>query len=87
MSTPGLHLSLTELLGEDLADQVITILDEQAAHRCKDSDCVRWWAHSRIARHAWRHQPSPPLAWGLLGPRCFDCGRYAWSRIHRQQGV
>lgn len=67
-----------------LTDDIIEILDEEAGRRCRDTDCLRWWPHSRLARHRWRHVAGAPLSRGLFGMRCFNCGRRANSRIHKK---
>lgn len=83
MAEPSLRDRLTGIVGTDKADRVIALLDEEAVTRCRDTDCVRLWPHSRIAQHLWRHPVGAPIGWGLFGRRCFNCGHYTWRRIHR----
>ena len=77
-----LRARIAAIVGPEATNRVIELLDEEAAHRCRDADCVRVWPHSRLARHLWRHAPVPPLSPGLFGRRCFTCGQPAWRRIH-----
>lgn len=74
---------ITAIVGTSAAEQVIDILNDEAAHRCRDADCIRLLPHSRLARHLWRHVPVAPLAPGLFGRRCVVCGQPGWTRIHR----
>lgn len=74
------------LVGPGKAVEVFALLDEEAASRCRDADCIRWWPHSRLARHLWRHECGAPRTRGLFGWRCFNCGQSSWRRIHRTGG-
>jgi hypothetical protein len=78
-----LRTRLTAIVGPEATDRVIELLDEEAAQRCRDTDCVRRRPHSRLAPHLWRHPVGAPIVWGLFGRRCFNCGHYVWRRIHR----
>jgi hypothetical protein len=75
---------IAAIAGPSTAEQIIELLDEEAAKRCRDRDCTRLWPHSSLAHHQWRHAPIAPLSPGLLGRRCFTCGRPTWRRIHRR---
>lgn len=83
MAERSVRERLTTVVGTDKAALVIGLLDEEAATRCRDADCVRRWPHSRIALHLWRHPAGAPTERGLFGRRCFNCGHYVWRRIHR----
>lgn len=83
MAEPSLRDRLTAIVGTDKVERVIDLLDEEAVTRCRDDDCVRRRAHSRLDRHLWRHTAGAPLTRGLFGWLCFNCGRSTWRRIHR----
>lgn len=68
---------------ESTADEVIHLLDEEIAERCRDRDCARIFPHSRISAHLWRHEAEPPFTRVLLGWRCFSCDMRKGHRIHR----
>ena len=78
-----LYDRIAQLTGAEIAERVIEILDEEASQRCRDADCIRLFPHSRLSRHLWRHEAAAPLSLGLLGMRCFTCGRPTWRRVHR----
>lgn len=77
-----LRTRIAAITGPAAAEEVIELLNEEAATRCTDPDCIRWWPHSRLARHLWRHNASAPRTLGLFGWRCFTCGQSTWRRIH-----
>lgn len=83
MSDQSLHARIVAIAGTDAADRILDLLDEEAAQRCRDADCMRRLPHSRLARHLWRHRPGAPLTRGVFGRRCFNCGHYVWRRIHK----
>ncbi|MFD7794357.1 hypothetical protein [Streptomyces sp. NPDC059759] len=83
MGDLSLRDRLTGIVGPTLARRVIALLDEEALTPCRDTDCVRIRSHSRLGFHLWRHPVGAPIVRGLLGRKCFNCGQYAWRRIHR----
>ncbi|HEY3477932.1 MAG TPA: hypothetical protein VGL02_03450 [Streptomyces sp.] len=78
-----LRTRLAAKVGERLAGEIIEILNEEVATRCRDADCLRRRSHPRLAWHLWRHVPVAPLSPRLFGLHCFTCGRPTWHRIHR----
>ncbi|MFI8872426.1 hypothetical protein [Streptomyces sp. NPDC055243] len=85
--TANLRDRIAAIAGLSAADQIVELLEEEAASRCSDADCLRRLPHSRLARHVWRHEPSAPLTRGLLGRKCFTCGQATWRRIHRTRRI
>jgi hypothetical protein len=82
MAEPSIRDRIAAIVGDKATRQIVEILDEEAVTRCQDADCMRRLPHARLARHLWRHVPVAPLSPGLLGRRCFTCGRPSWRRIH-----
>lgn len=78
-----LYNRIADVVGHEAAEQIVGILDEEGVQRCRDADCIRLVPHSRLSRHLWRHEAAAPLSFGLLGSRCFTCGKPTWRRIHR----
>ena len=76
---------ITVLVGYDKAEEIFQLVEEAATTRCRDVDCFRWWPHSNLSRHFWRHEPKAPLTRDLFGWMCFTCHRYTWQRIHRKK--
>lgn len=84
---PSVYERLAAIVGEAKAGEVISLLEEELTTPCRDSDCRRRWPHSRLDLHRWRHAPLAPLTQGLLGWRCFECGKPTWHWIHRVKGT
>ncbi|MGV2914756.1 hypothetical protein [Streptomyces alfalfae] len=74
---------IAEVVGAQSAEQIIHILEEEGAQRCRDTNCIRLRPHSRLSVHRWRHVAVAPLSPGVLGRRCLTCGQPSWRRIHR----
>lgn len=81
--TASLRDRIIAIAGPTAAERIIEVLHEEAATRCRDDDCLKRLPHSRLSRHAWRHEPAVPLTPGLFGRTCFTCGQPTWHRIHR----
>lgn len=83
---PSVYERLVAIVGETAADEVIELLEEELATPCRDADCLRRGPHARLGLHRWRHIAQAPLTQGLLGWRCFTCGKPTWHPVHRIKG-